>query len=41
VVATLAVTGYLAHQHLAIWWLLPLVVLAFLGWSLWRAAAAE
>ncbi len=37
VVAALVVTGVLAHQHVAAWWLLPIVVLAFLGGSLLRA----
>jgi hypothetical protein len=40
VIVALAVTGLLAHQHVAAWWLLPLVVIAFLGGSLWRAARA-
>jgi hypothetical protein len=37
VVVALTLVGVLAHQHVAIWWLLPLVVLAFLGISLKRA----
>ena len=37
VVAALAIVGLLAHQHVTVWWLLPLVVLAFLGISLKRA----
>ncbi len=37
VVVTLAAVGLLAHQHVTVWWLLPLVVLAFLGISLRRA----
>ncbi|MDB5058595.1 MAG: hypothetical protein JWO59_2067 [Chloroflexi bacterium] len=41
VVAALAVTGLLAHQHVTAWWLLPLVVAVFLGYSLWRAANAR
>ena len=37
VVAALAIIGLLAHQRVTVWWLLPLVVLAFLGISLKRA----
>jgi hypothetical protein len=37
VVAALAVVGFLARRHVAVWWLLPLVVLAFLCLSLKRA----
>jgi hypothetical protein len=40
VVAALIVTGLLAHQHAAAWWLLPLAVIVFLGASLWRVARA-
>lgn len=40
VIVALAVTGLLAHQHVTSWWLLPLVVIVFLGGSLWRAAKA-
>lgn len=38
VVVALALTFALAHTHLAAWWLLPIVVLVFLGASLWRVA---
>ena len=38
VVAALAVTAALAHGSVASWWLLPLVVAAFLGISLWQVA---
>jgi len=34
VVAALAATGLLVHAGIAAWWLLPVVVLAFLGGSL-------
>ncbi len=37
VVVALAVIGVLAHHHLSVWWILPLVVLVFLGISLRRA----
>jgi hypothetical protein len=37
VVAALAVVGVLAHQHVTAWWILPLVVVAFLSVSLARA----
>jgi hypothetical protein len=39
VVATLAVIGFLAHLHVTAWWLMPLVVVAFLSVSLARASA--
>jgi hypothetical protein len=38
VVIALAVTALLVHAGVSAWWLLPLVVLAFLSISLWRAA---
>jgi hypothetical protein len=38
VVVTLVVVALLTQAHVAVWWLLPLVVLAFLGWSLYRVA---
>jgi hypothetical protein len=38
VVVALIVTGLLAHAHASAWWLLPLVVVAFLGLSLWHVA---
>jgi hypothetical protein len=31
------VVGVLAHQHVTAWWILPLVVVAFLSVSLARA----
>jgi hypothetical protein len=37
VVAALALTALLAHAGVAAWWLLPLVVVASLGMSLWTA----
>jgi hypothetical protein len=37
VVAALALTALLAHAGIAAWWLLPLVVVASLGMSLWTA----
>jgi len=41
VVAALAVIGFLGHQRVAVWWLLPLVVLAFLGLSLSRVSSKQ
>jgi hypothetical protein len=41
VVVALVVTGLLAHAHTSAWWLLPLVVIAFLGLSLWSAARKD
>jgi hypothetical protein len=38
VIAALLLTILLAHGHFSAWWLLPLVVIAFLGLSLWGAA---
>ena len=38
VVVALAVIGLLAHEHVAAWWIMLLVVLAFLGVSLTRAS---
>ena len=38
VVLALAVTALLAGTGLAVWWLLPAVVVVLLGWSVWRAA---
>jgi hypothetical protein len=41
VVAGLAVTAVLAHvAHVNAWWLLPVIVVAALAWSLHRATAA-
>ncbi len=36
VMVALVLTGVLAHAHVTDWWLLPLVVIAALGVSLWR-----
>ena len=36
VVAALIVTALLSGAHVASWWLLPIVVIAILGVSLWR-----
>jgi hypothetical protein len=36
VIVALAVTGALAHNGVAAWWLLPLAVLLIFGLSLWR-----
>jgi hypothetical protein len=42
VVAGLALTAVLAHAaRVNAWWLLPLVVVAALAWSLHRAAAVR
>jgi hypothetical protein len=42
VVAGLALTAILVHvAHVNAWWLLPLVVVAALGWSLHRATSAK
>jgi hypothetical protein len=41
IVVALAVTGYVAHQHAAAWWLLPIIVLLFLGISLARGSRAS
>ncbi|HVA93134.1 MAG TPA: hypothetical protein VNL71_25220 [Chloroflexota bacterium] len=38
VVAALLATAALVHGNIAAWWLLPLVVIAFLGISLWQVA---
>ena len=37
VVVALAVTTAVSHAGIASWWMLPVVVLVFLGTSLWRA----
>ena len=37
VVVALAVTAAVSHAGIASWWILPVVVLVFLGTSLWRA----
>ena len=41
VVLGLLVTWTLAARDLAAWWVMPVVVAAALGWSLWRARRAE
>jgi hypothetical protein len=41
VVAALAVTGVLAGAGIAAWWVLPVVVLAGLAWSVDRATRAR
>ena len=41
VVVALLVTALLAGAHLAVWWLLPVVVIVFLGASLLRATRAH
>jgi hypothetical protein len=42
VVAGLALTAALAHAaHVNAWWLLPLIAVAALAWSLHRAAAVR
>ena len=42
VVVGLALTAILVHvAHVNAWWLLPLVVVAALGWSLHRATSAK
>jgi hypothetical protein len=41
VVVALILTNLLVRAHVASWWLLPAVVIAFLGTSLWRAARAR
>jgi hypothetical protein len=39
VVVGLGLTAVLAHRtQLATWWLMPVIVLAILGFSLWRQA---
>lgn len=40
VVAALAVTYVLAHNHVAAWWLLPVAVMGGLSASLWRVSTA-
>jgi hypothetical protein len=38
IAAALVVVGVVAHTaHVELWWLLPLAVIAALGFSLWRA----
>jgi hypothetical protein len=41
VVLALAVTALLAGTGLAVWWLLPAVVVALLAWSVWRASRSR
>jgi hypothetical protein len=38
VAVALAITYWLARQHLNVWWLLPIVVIVTTGVSVWRAA---
>jgi hypothetical protein len=38
IVGALVVTGLLVRAQVAAWWLLPLIVIVFLGASLWRVA---
>ena len=40
VVVALALTALVAGTSVAAWWILPLAVVALLGYSVWRAAAA-
>ena len=41
VAVALALTALLVHGGVAAWWLLPLVVIAFLGISLWQVARSS
>ena len=41
VVVGLAITGLLAHQGVAAWWLLPLAVVVLLSLSVWRVAGRQ
>jgi hypothetical protein len=41
VVIALIITALLAHQDVAVWWLMPLAVVAVLGVSLWRVTRPE
>ncbi len=41
VVAALAIIALLANRGFTAWWFLPVVVLVFLGASLWRVAGQE
>ncbi len=38
VAVTLAILAVLAHEHVNLWWLLPVVVVLGLGLSVWRGA---
>ena len=38
IAVALAVTYWLAHQHLQVWWLLPAVVIVTTGLSVWTTA---
>jgi hypothetical protein len=38
VVVGLVITNLLVRGHVTSWWLLPLLVIVFLGASLWRVA---
>ena len=41
VVASVSVTAVLARATITAWWLLPVVVILFLGASLWRLSRAR
>ena len=41
VVLGLAVTALVSDTSLSAWWILPLAVVALLGFSVWRATAAS
>ena len=41
VVVALIVTNLLVRAHVAVWWLLPAIVIVFLGTSLWRVSRAH
>jgi hypothetical protein len=41
VVTALAVTAVLAGAKIAAWWALPVAAALLLGYSVWRAAAAD
>jgi hypothetical protein len=41
VVLGLAVTALVSDTSLSAWWILPLIVVALLGFSVWRATAAS
>jgi hypothetical protein len=36
IVIALVITGLLAHQNIAAWWLMPVAVVLILAMSLWR-----
>jgi hypothetical protein len=41
VILALAVTALVSDTSLSAWWILPLAVVALLGFSVWRATAAS